>query len=161
MATTFQMEPSPLEKTTAPEFENTREGREEDRAEDTAPVTQSADTAGVDPLTDTPTTNTTTGGAMTSEPESLPTSGTPSSAPPPIEGAAASVPRQGSLDSGGKRAKVPGLSGHVLENHENAPTFKEKVQGFAKVFRGSTLGKKELKEEGKAILAGERKLSSS
>ncbi|KZO92851.1 hypothetical protein CALVIDRAFT_601136 [Calocera viscosa TUFC12733] len=160
MTTNMQLEPTPLGETTAPAFENAQEGGAKERTEDAAPVTQAADTACVDPLTDTPTTNTTTGGAMTSEPEGLPSTSTSTSETPPAAPKGGSSDRQGSLD-GGKRAKVPGMSGHVLENHENAPTFKEKVQGFAKVFRGSTLGNKQLKEEGKAVLAGERKLSSS
>jgi len=164
----MQMEPTPLGEETAPRFENAQEGRAEERGEEAVPTTQAADTAGVDPLTDTPTHNntdhTTTGGAITSEPESMPLGpavGSSSAAASDLP-AGGSTDRQGSTDSqSGRLAKVPGLSGHVLEKHENAPTFKEKVQGFAKVMRGSTLGNAELKEEGKKILAGEKKMSTS
>ncbi|EJU03872.1 hypothetical protein DACRYDRAFT_106029 [Dacryopinax primogenitus] len=153
MATSLQVEPTPLGETTAPAFES---AREEGRSEQGAQVNQAADTAnpGLGDNAPVPT-STSTEGARTSESEPLPSSTSPTSPTSPTN-----PPTPGRQSTDGHFAKVPGVSARVLEKDENAPTFKEKVQGFAKIFRGGALGKEELKAEGRSILTGERKASS-
>ncbi|KAI0344406.1 hypothetical protein BDW22DRAFT_1427125 [Trametopsis cervina] len=51
-------------------------------------------------------------------------------------------------------ATQPG-SGSTVDSNE--PSFKEKVIGYAKEIRGTTLGKPETKEQGQRILNGEEK----
>jgi len=56
-----------------------------------------------------------------------------------------------------KKGKLPGMGINDAETPK-PPGFKEKVQGFAKIFRGHATGNKELKDHGKGVLSGERQL---
>jgi len=76
----------------------------------------------------------------------------------PSEGAGGPVDALPSTQGGQSQdatfAKVPGMETHVNEG-ESRPGFKEKVQGFHKVFRGHVFGNADQKEEGKRILRGD------
>ncbi|KAH7885432.1 hypothetical protein F5I97DRAFT_1928810 [Phlebopus sp. FC_14] len=45
---------------------------------------------------------------------------------------------------------------NVVEVPQRKPSFKEKVYGYAKVIRGTTLGNPNAKEEGQQVLRGEQ-----